>query len=193
MPTGSRIVTYIKKHARALAKSTGIRLRPVAEDSRGSAALEFALVAFPLIFLIFSCIELAMIVLLSVTLDNATDIAARQIRTGITTQANSTVDTFRKQVCDNMGWLAATCPTNLHIDVQTYTSFASVPTTDLIVAGQFDTTNFRYQIGTGSKIQLVRAYYEWPMFTPLLQAGLQTLSNNDAVVSAKVVFRNEPF
>ena len=92
-----------------------------------------------------------------------------------------------------MGWLSATCPSSLHIDVQTYDSFAAVPTTDLIVSGQFDTTNFKYLIGTGSKIQMVRAYYDWPMFTPLLQAGLKTLSNNDAVITAKVVFRNEPF
>ena len=185
MSTGSRLTTYFKR--------ASARLRPMAKDSKGAAALEFALIAMPLIFLIFSCIELAMIVLLSVTLDNATDIAARQIRTGLTTQANSTVDTFRQKVCDNMGWLSATCPSSLHIDVQTYDSFASVPTTDLIVNGQFDTTNFKYLIGTGSKIQMVRAYYEWPLFTPFLQAGLNTLGNSDAVVTAKVVFRNEPF
>jgi hypothetical protein len=40
---------------------------------------------------------------------------------------------------------------------------------------------------------MVRAYYEWPMFTPFLQAGMTTLSNKNAVVTAKVVFRNEPF
>ncbi|MBW8733509.1 MAG: pilus assembly protein [Asticcacaulis sp.] len=162
-------------------------------NRKGAVAVEFALVAFPLIFLLLACFELAMIIVLSVTLDHATDVTARQIRTGIMTQGNSTAAGFVQKVCDNMGWLAATCPSSLHIDVQTYDSFAQVPTADLIKNGKFDTANFAYNIGGGSKIQLVRAYYEWPLFTPLLQAGLSTLGNKDAVVSSKVVFRNEPF
>ena len=162
-------------------------------DSKGAAAVEFAMVAGPLIFLICACIELALIILLSVTLDNATDRAARDIRTGTTTAGNSTITTFRQSICNHMGWLSGSCMTNLHVDVETYSSFASVPTADLIKDGKFDTANFQYTIGTGSKIQLVRAYYEWPLITPFLDAGLSTLSNKNAVVSSKVVFRNEPF
>jgi Flp pilus assembly protein TadG len=167
--------------------------RRFGRDRKGAVAVEFALVAFPLVFLLLACFELAMVIVLSVTLDHATDVTARQIRTGILTQSNSTAAAFVQKVCDNMGWLASTCPSSLHVDVQTYDSFAQVPTTDLIKNGQFDTANFAYNIGGGSKIQLVRAYYEWPLFTPLLQTGLATLSNKDAVISSKVVFRNEPF
>ncbi len=162
-------------------------------DRRGSVAVEFAMIAFPLIFMILCCFELALIVLLSVTLDNATDLASRQIRTGILTQANSTAAIFRQKICANMTWLSGSCEASLQVDVQTYDSFAQVPTTDLIKNGQFDSANFAYVIGKGSKIQMVRAYYEWPMFTPFLQAGMTTLSNKNAVISAKVVFRNEPF
>lgn len=162
-------------------------------DGRGAAAVEFAMVAGPLIFLICACIELALIILLSVTLDNATDRASRDIRTGITTAGNSSLTTFKQSICNNMGWLSGSCMTNLHVDVETYSSFAAVPTADLIKNGQFDTANFQYTIGTGSKIQMVRAYYEWPLITPFLDAGLSTLGNRNAVVSAKVIFRNEPF
>ena len=180
-----------------LAKSAHIPVkagwRSFRHDNRGAAAVEFALVAAPLVFLICSCIELALVVVLSVTLDNATDLASRQIRTGVTTSSNSTIDTFRQKICDNMGWLSASCMDSLHVDVQTYSNFSDVVKTDLIVNGKFDTTNFKYTIGTGSKIQLVRAYYEWPLFSPFLTAGLATLSNKDAVISSKVVFRNEPF
>ncbi|MBP2159729.1 MULTISPECIES: TadE/TadG family type IV pilus assembly protein [Asticcacaulis] len=168
-------------------------LRKGSFDRRGSAAVEFALIAFPLIFMIFCCLELALIVLLSVTLDNATDLAARQIRTGILTQSNSTAASFRQKICANMSWLSGSCAGSLQVDVQTYDSFAQVPKTDLIKNGQFDSANFAYVIGKGSKIQMVRAYYEWPMFTPFLQAGMTTLSNKNAVITTKVVFRNEPF
>ena len=159
----------------------------------GAAAVEFALVAGPLVFLICACIELAMVILLSVTLDNATDVASRQIRTGIATSANSTATTFKQTICNNMGWLSGSCMGSLHVDVTNYDSFAAVPTTDLIKAGKFDTTNFKFNIGAASKIQLVRAYYEWPLITPFLNAGLSTLSNKDAVITSKVLFRNEPF
>ena len=164
-----------------------------ARSTKGAAAVEFALVAGPLIFLLCSCIELSMILLLSVTLDNATDLASRNIRTGITTSSNSSVATFKQAICNNMGWLASTCTGSLQVDVETYNNFADVPTTDLIKNGQFDTANFNYNIGTGSQIQLVRVYYEWPLFTPFLDAALSKLGNGDAVVSSKVVFRNEPF
>jgi Flp pilus assembly protein TadG len=79
------------------------------------------------------------------------------------------------------------------VDVKTFDSFALVDLTPPIVNGKFVPANFSYKIGSGSKIQLVSAYYEWPMMTPFLNAGLSTLSNNDAVVTAKVIFRNEPF
>ncbi len=168
-------------------------LRALLGDSRGAAAVEFALIAGPLIFLICACIELALVILLSVTLDNATEIAARNIRTGITTSANSTVDTFKQSICNNMGWLSASCTTNLRVDVKTFDSFALVNLSPPIVDGKFVPANFVYNIGTGSKIQLVSAYYEWTLMTPFLNAGLSTLSNNDAVITAKVIFRNEPF
>lgn len=168
-------------------------LKGFARSRDGAAAVEFALVAGPLVFLICACIELAMVILLSVTLDNATDVASRQIRTGLTTSANTSVTAFKQKICDNMGWLSASCMGSLKVDVTTYSNFADVPTTDLLKNGAFDTANFKYNIGGASKIQLVRAYYEWPLITPFLNAGLTTLSNQDAVITAKVVFRNEPF
>lgn len=169
------------------------RLRAGINDRQGSTAVEFALIAFPLIFMILSCLELAMIVLLSVSLDNATDLASRQIRTGILTQSNSTAVSFRQRICTNMNWLSGSCNANLKVDVQTYDSFAAIPKTDLIKNGEFDSANFAYVIGNGARIQMVRAYYEWPMFTPFLQPGIRTLGNKNAVISTRVIFRNEPF
>lgn len=164
------------------------------KDIRAASALEFALVAGPLIFLICACIELALVFLLSVTLDNATEIAARSIRTGETTKSNTSQAAFRQMVCNKMGWLSGSCMTNLNIDVRTYDNFAlAASPVDPLQDKKIVTANFYYDIGTGSKIQLVRAYYEWPVFTPMLQGAFYTLSNNDIIVTAKVVFRNEPF
>jgi len=159
----------------------------------GYAAVEFAMLVGPLMMMIFGCLEMALIILLSVTLDNATDVASRNIRTGLTTAANSSVTSFRQTICDNMGWLGATCMADLKVDVKTYNSFADVPLTDLISGGQFQTANFGYDVGGAQAIQLVRVYYQWPLFTPFLEGGMTRLASGDAVITTKVVFRNEPF
>jgi Flp pilus assembly protein TadG len=163
-------------------------------DAKGGfAAVEFAMLALPLMLMIFGCLEMALIILLSVTLDNATDVASRNIRTGITTSANSDVTKFRNTICDNMGWLGATCMNDLKVDVKTYNSFADVPLTDLVSDGKFQTGSFGYDVGGSQAIQLVRVYYQWPLFTPFLEGGLTKLDSGDAVINTKVVFRNEPF
>lgn len=164
-----------------------------ARDDRGATAIEFAMIAGPLVFMIMACFELALVVLVSVSLDNATEVAAREIRTGITTKGNSSLEVFRQKVCDNMGWLGASCMDNLKVDVNTYDSFALVPTLDPIKDGNFDDSEFGYDVGAGGKIQLVRAYYSWTLITPFLDAGMLTLEGGDAVLSTRVVFKNEPF
>lgn len=162
------------------------------KDRRGATAVEFALVVGPLIFMIMCCLELALVILVSVTLDNATEMASREIRTGEMTSA-STSDDFRKLICNNMSWLSGSCLASLQVDVRTYDSFSLVDLSTPIKNGQFSASTFYYQVGGGSKIQLVRAYYEWPLFTPFLKPGLSTLSNGDALITSTAIFRNEPF
>ncbi|MDC7685155.1 pilus assembly protein [Asticcacaulis sp. BYS171W] len=168
-------------------------LKALWRDRRGATALEFAMVAMPFIMMIMACFELALIVLVSVSLDIATEKAAREIRTGVTTSSTSLSD-FKTKICNNISWLGSSCVGNLQVDVRTYDNFAlAAQATTPIKDGAYDSTKMSYAIGGGSKIQLVRAYYQWKMFTPFLKTGMTTLSNGNAVLSSKVVFRNEPF
>ena len=50
-------------------------------DQRGATAVEFALVALPFIFILFSITEVCVANAVSASLDNATNLAARQIMT----------------------------------------------------------------------------------------------------------------
>lgn len=165
----------------------------ILKDKRGSAAVEFALVAGPLIFLICACVELALVFLVSVTLDNATDLASRDIRTGLTTNGNTSVQQFKQKICNQMSWLGGGCVSNLQVDVQTYSSFADLSAAPPpIKDGKYDAASFRYNIGAGTRVQMVRVYYEWPLISPILDGALAKIGNN-AIISAKAVFRNEPF
>ena len=178
-------------------RKTLLRIRAKAmagvHDRKGAVAVEFALIAIPFIMLIFGCLELALFIIVSVLLDNATQSAAREIRMGILTGENSDATSFRQKICDNMGWVAATCMSDLQIDVETYDNFAMVDMAPPIEDGEFEEANFSYDLGGSSQIQLVSAYYSYTLMTPLLNAGMSTLSNGDAVLTTQVVFRNEPF
>ncbi len=172
-------------------------LKRFSTDRKAAAAVEFAMIAAPLIFMICACIEVGLIFLVSVTLDNATDMAAREVRTGLVTNSNTSVAQFEQLICKNMGWLSSSCTTSLTVDIRTYSSFplaAADAAVSPVVSGAFSSSNpTQYVMGGGSQIQMVRVFYDWPLFTPLLNLGLSTMSNGDALLTYEAVFRNEPF
>lgn len=169
-------------------------LRRSLRDNRGATAVEFALVAGPFIFMLMAVFELALVFTVSTTLDNATSKVARQIRTGqLQTAGGVTSTTFVQQICNNMGWLTADCPNNLSVDVRTYPAFQNITLSTPVSNGQFQSTGLLFNMGNAGDIVLVRAYYQWALFTPFLDGGLQPLSNGKAVVVATTAFRNEPY
>jgi len=40
---------------------------------------------------------------------------------------------------------------------------------------------------------LVRAYYQWPVFTPLLDFFLANMSGSNHLLASAAAFRNEPY
>ena len=193
MPRTSSDAQSRLPNAKAFGRS-GLLMR-FGRDRKAAAAVEFAMIAAPLVLMLCASVELGMVFLVDVTLDNAVQAASRGIRTGTTTAGNTTQAQFITDICNNMGWLASSCPTSLSVEVNTYASFTAVATTAAttpISNGKLNTP-LTYTIGSGSTIQMVRAYYDWPLFTPLLSPGLSTLGNGDALLSSQAIFRNEPF
>lgn len=175
-----------------LSKPSGL-LRRFLGARRGSTAVEFALVALPFITLMFGTLELGLVFMVSTTLDNATDTAARTIRTGQLQSAGGTAASFKTAICNEMSWLGSSCSTNLHVDVRTFTSFANVAIPDPTTNGAFDNAKTTFVPGGGEDIVLVRVYYEWSLITPLLNQGMENLSGGKRLISATAAFRNEPF
>jgi len=66
-------------------------IRRFARAQRGAMAVEFAIVAFPFLLLLFGIVELALVFIVSMTLETATGDAARMIRTGKICDAKSIV------------------------------------------------------------------------------------------------------
>lgn len=165
---------------------------------RGATAVEFAMVATPFFALMFGIIELGLVFLGSVALDNATQAAARRVRTGQIVSPGTTAareisrQAFRDAICEGLGFQEANCKANLLVDVRTVSTFSGItiptPATD---------TNFKTQMtfdtGGRSSIVLVRVYYPWKLITPLFSSLEKVKGSGETLLTSVTTFRNEPY
>ena len=163
-------------------------------SERGAAAVEMALVATPFLMLLFGIIEVGMIFLISASLENGMDAAARTIRTGQFQDGGApTSSAFKTSICNTFGWFQADCTTRLNIDVRTYSSFSAVTTPSLVSNGTFNTSQVTFTPGAANDIVVVRAYYQWPLIAPFFDQALQQLNGGVTLITSTTVFRNEPY
>ena len=168
-----------------LARSAG----RFAHANEGATAVEFALVAVPFMMLLFAIIELGLVFLVSITLENAVIDAGRTIRTGQVQAAGTNANAFKTTVCNRMSWLGSKCSTALQIDVRTFDNYTTGTTS---ATNTTVPTTMNWNPGGSGAIVLVRAYYTWPLVTPMLNTGLQS-SNGKRIIYAATSFTNEPY
>lgn len=162
---------------------------------RGAMAVEFALIALPFLVMLFGILELALVFMVSTSLENATEAAARRIRTGEFQQSGATSkDNFKAVVCNNMAWLTG-CTTNLTVDVRTFADFNSLANTPGLSGSSYNPNNNCWSPGEPTDIVLVRTYYEWKLITPLLNRALENRGSGTGkrLITAMATFRNEPY
>ena len=176
--------------------SRGGSARRFLRDRSGAMAVEFALVAAPLLFMLFSIIELALVFMVTSSLENATTEVARTIRTGAIQQAGGGSQTaFRNAICAEIRWMQANCQTNLSVDVRTFASFTGQNAPDPVnpTTKTFDTAATTYSVGVQGDIVLVRSFYRWKLISPFLSGGLERLSGGVTLLTATATFKNEPY
>ncbi len=161
---------------------------------RGATAVEFALISLPLIALILGTLELAMILLVVTSLETATEGASRRIRTGEfqTSAANTRAD-FKALVCGGMSWLSSQCNANLTVTSQVFNDFGTLAGTPPMSGATFVAGGGCFSTGNPTDIVLVRAYFTWPLFAPLLNVVLDNTGSGRRLLSAATAFRNEPY
>ena len=171
--------------------STNNILHRFRRNRRGTAAIEFALVA-PIFFaVLFAIIELALIFFASQILETVTQDTARLIMTGQAQSASYTQAQFKNAVCAKLVTMFD-CVNGVSIDVQSYTAFSSVNVADPIVAGNFVPPN-NYLPGGPGDIVVVRLFYKWPLFVTGLGFNVANLSGNKRLLTATAAFQNEPY
>ncbi len=171
-----------------------LALRAFGRARQGATAVEFAFIAGPLLMLIFGILELALVFMMSTALESATTSAARAIRTGeMQTSGAASKEGFAEAVCDRMSWLGPSCGSNLYVDVRTYDDFTSLKDDPAQGGNSFDENNTCWSPGGPADIVLVRTYYSWQIFTPLISSALVNSGTDKRLLTAVDAFRNEPY
>lgn len=168
------------------------QVRRLLRQENGAAAVEFSFVALPFLALVFAIMETAIVFFAGQTLEAAVADSARLIMTGQAQTQSLTQSTFKTQVCSKIYGLFD-CAGGVYVDVQTYTSFASVNVTSPVTSGTLQTSGFGYNPGGPGDIVVVRLYYQWPVYVSLLGLSLNDLSGNKRLLVATAAFRNEPY
>jgi Flp pilus assembly protein TadG len=159
---------------------------------RGATAVEFALVAFPLICLIFAILQVAIIFFFDQALQSATQKAARQVLTGSAQDAGMTQAQFQNVVCGNLP-SQFQC-SNVMLDVRSSSSFSSANTTPVTYSANAQgAVQGAFSPGAAGDIVIMRVLYDWPVLGGPLALGLANLPDGGHLMEATAVFKNEPF
>jgi len=177
--------------ARGIRGAVAPLLRRFLRSRDGTSGVEFAFVATPFLALSLGVIQTGLIFLSSQSLEQAAAVAGRLIMTGQAQTAGWSAAQFQTQVCNQVATMF-NCSSNVHIDVETYSSFSAVNTGLPISGGALNTGALGYNPGGPGSIVMVRLYYQYPVFfSGTLQ--LSNLSNGDNLLAATAVFQNEPY
>jgi Flp pilus assembly protein TadG len=162
-------------------------------DQRGAAAIEFGLLAIPFFALLFAILQVGLVFFAGQSLETAVANTARLVRTGQAQQLGYGATDLTSQICSQVSALFTNCTSNLKLDVRTFATFDSVDLSKPVDVNGNLLTNFTYAAGHGSDIVVIRAFYEWPVFTKLLSFNLSNLTDGNHLLASVAAFRNEPF
>jgi len=169
-------------------------LRRFGPNQSGASALEFALVAAPLILLLLAILQIGLVFVANFMLEGAVERGARLIKTGQAQTGKFSATEFKREVCKYL-----TAPLScgkLRLDVRSYSNFsgAGQNLTNPIGSDGKLKTNFSYDPGVGEDVVVVRAFYPLDIGTVLpAEVSLSNLDTGERLIVATAAFRNEPF
>ncbi len=158
----------------------------------GATAVEFAIVAIPFFVLLYAIFDISLMFFAATTLENGIVAAARQIRTGQVQAANMTEAQFRTLVCNEISLLLA-CDARLGLDVRKYSGFGSAQFAPAIDGNGNLSGDMIFDPGSAGDVVVVRAFYTWPMLTPIVGDNFSNMAGGNRLLEASMAFRNEPF
>ena len=163
-------------------------------DRSGATALEFALVMPALVALLLASVVTSLVYFAQGGLETATEVAARQLMTGIPQKNGYTASQFKQAACNALPPFMA-C-SKLMIDVQSAGSFTDINTSPPTIRFDRDgtvTNNFAFTPGRAGDIVILRLMYIWDVPTGPLGFDLSNLGNGRRLLVATSVAKTEPY
>jgi Flp pilus assembly protein TadG len=166
-------------------------------NRRGSAAVEFALVAPAFFALLFAILETGIMFFAGQVLETVTQNAARAVMTGQAQTAGLNQATFKvADVCQSgtsqLANILFDCNA-ISVDVQNYPSFSNVTFNSQIDGGNNFINNMQYNPGQACDIVVVRVFYQWPLFVTGLGYNIANLTGGKRLLTGTAAFQNEPY
>jgi Flp pilus assembly protein TadG len=171
-------------------------LAALVKDRSGATVIEFAMLAIPFSLLVFAILESCISFAAQQLLINATDDVAREIRTGqLRTADIPDADALKNIICQRIEIIVATgCP-GLQVDLRKFDSFEDAATVHIKLTAdeKIDTAGFGYDPGGPTTINMLRAFYAWPVITDFLRGAMSNLDDGKTLLFATATWQNEPF
>lgn len=169
--------------------------RSFRRDERGVTAVEFALVAFPFLFLIFAIIELGLSFTVQQMLAHATEDVSRRFYTGQDTKENTTSEIVKDRICKKISFMPVVDCKNLYINLDSYNTFPEVPVKNLVTDSGMLGLPTQINIGGPSTINQINVLYRWPVLTNILYYLNPSVEKKDRILPlfTTVTWQNEPF
>jgi Flp pilus assembly protein TadG len=172
-------------------------LRRFRRNRRGSAAVEFAMIATPFFALLFAIIETCIVFFASQVLETGIQDSGRLLYTHQAQDSAMTAQQFKDDLCARVAILM-TCSI-IGVDVKFYPDGTPITITDPIDgSGNYDSSGFTYQAAAaGAKgTQVVRGFYQWPLYVTGLGYNIANIARNGTnpkrLLAATAAFHVEP-
>lgn len=170
--------------------------RRLGRDDKGFTAVEFGMVVTPFLMFLFGIMNVGLMYFTTFTIENATESAARAIRTGQAKTANWTQADFKTQVCNRVPSFVD-CTNKLRVDVQVVAEGSSPTPPAGSASGLLKSDAQMTYPGSfaGGQIVLVTSFYQWDMakILPFLNVGSSSMADGSRLIRATVAFKNEPY
>lgn len=169
-------------------------------NERGSAAIEFAIVAVPFFMFVLGVLGIGLYFFTSNALEHGVESAARKIRTGEAQKTSLTVGAFKELVCADAGKYID-C-NKLRVVLQNGSSWSEIApqaclddNNNIVSSTGSASEAVSKYTGAESQVVLVTLCYQWDLAKTFgfLNLGTNSDGSGAAVLQSATAFRTEPY
>jgi len=168
-------------------------------NREGATVIEFALLAVPFSLLVFAILESCISFAAQEVMANATDIVARQLRTG-QIPADEADQKVKQMICNQLELIVTkNCP-GLQVDLRKVETFKEATMLGFRIDGSKITLTkgtgndeFKMDPGKASDKNMMRVFYKWPVMTDFVAKSISGMDDGTALLFSSTVWQNEPF